>query len=70
MHSQVAAPATTLRSTVAAALVLLYAQPLTRIAQITLDDLIRDGGQLLLRVGAHVIDPGSAHGMIPTRRSR
>lgn len=40
-----------LRSRVAAAIVLLYAQPLTRIARITLDDVIHDGGQLLLRLG-------------------
>jgi hypothetical protein len=40
-----------LRSRVAATLVLLYTQPLTRIERITLDDVIRDGGQLHLRLG-------------------
>jgi hypothetical protein len=40
-----------LRSRVAAALVLLYAQPLSRIVRLTLDDVIRDDGQVLLRLG-------------------
>ena len=35
----------------AAAIVLLYAQPLTRVVRLTLDDVIRDGGQVLLRLG-------------------
>jgi integrase len=40
-----------LRARVAAALVLLYAQPLSRIVRLTLDDVIRDGDQVLLRLG-------------------
>jgi hypothetical protein len=40
-----------LRTRVAAALVLLYAQPLSRIVRLTLDDVIRDGDQVLLRLG-------------------
>ena len=40
-----------LRTRVAAAIVLLYAQPLSRIVRLTLDDVIRDGGQVLLRLG-------------------
>jgi hypothetical protein len=30
---------------------LLYAQPLTRVVRLTLDDVIRDGDQVLLRLG-------------------
>ena len=40
-----------LRPRVAAAILLLYAQPVTRIVRITTDDVIRDGGQVLLRLG-------------------
>jgi hypothetical protein len=40
-----------LRSRVAAAIVLLYAQPLTRIARLTLDDVIRADGEMFLRLG-------------------
>ena len=36
---------------VASALVLLYAQPLSRIVRLTLDDVICDGDQVLLRLG-------------------
>lgn len=44
-----------LRSRAAAAIVLLYAQPLTRVARLTIDDVIRDGDHMLLRLG----DPAS-----------
>jgi hypothetical protein len=40
-----------LRSRVAGAIVLLYAQPLSRIVRLTLDDVIRDGDEVLLRLG-------------------
>jgi integrase len=40
-----------LRTRVAVAIVLLYAQPLSRIVRIALDDVTRDGGQVLLRLG-------------------
>jgi hypothetical protein len=40
-----------LRSRVAGAIVLLYAQPLSRIARLTIDDIIRDGEGVLLRLG-------------------
>ena len=40
-----------LRTRVAAAIVLLYAQPLSRIVRLTLDDVIHDGDQDLLRIG-------------------
>jgi hypothetical protein len=40
-----------LRTRIAAALVLLYAQPLSRIVRLTLNDVIRDGDQVLLRLG-------------------
>ncbi len=40
-----------LRTRVAAAIVLLYAQPVSRIVRLTLDDVIRDGGEVLLRLG-------------------
>jgi len=36
---------------VAATIVLLYAQPVSRIVRLTLDDAIRDGDQVLLRLG-------------------
>lgn len=39
------------RSRVAAGLLLLYAQPVSRIARLTLDDLIRDGDHVLIRLG-------------------
>jgi hypothetical protein len=34
-----------------AAILLLYAQPFSRITRLTLDDVIRDGDQALLRLG-------------------
>jgi hypothetical protein len=40
-----------LRTRVAAAIVLLYAQPLSRVVRLTLDDVIHDGDQVLLRLG-------------------
>ena len=40
-----------LRPRVAAAIVLLYAQPLTRVVRLTIDDMIQDDGQILLRLG-------------------
>jgi hypothetical protein len=40
-----------LRPRVAAAIVLLYAQPLSRVVRLTLDDVIHDGDQVLLRLG-------------------
>ena len=40
-----------LRSRAAAVIVLLYAQPLSRVARLTIDDVIRDGDQVLLRLG-------------------
>jgi len=40
-----------LRPRVAAAIVLLYAQPLSRVARLTADDVIHDGDQVLLRPG-------------------
>jgi len=40
-----------LRSRAAAAILLLYAQPVSRITRLTIDDIIRDGGQVLLRLG-------------------
>jgi len=40
-----------LRSRVAATIVLLYAQPVSRIVRLTTDDVIHDGDQILLRVG-------------------
>jgi integrase len=40
-----------LRTRAAAAIVLLYAQSLSRIVRLTLDDVIRDGDQVLLRLG-------------------
>lgn len=40
-----------LRTRVAAAIVLLYAQPLSRVVRLTLDDVIHDGEQVLLRLG-------------------
>ncbi|WP_458688775.1 hypothetical protein [Nocardia tengchongensis] len=40
-----------LRSRVAAAIVLLYAQPVSRIVRLTLDDVIHDSGTILLRLG-------------------
>ncbi|MFJ9034608.1 hypothetical protein ACIRQP_40450 [Streptomyces sp. NPDC102274] len=39
-----------LRTRVAAVIVLLYAQPLTRVVRLTIDDVIR-GDQVLLRLG-------------------
>ncbi|MEV0292147.1 hypothetical protein [Nocardia sp. NPDC050710] len=40
-----------LRSRAAAAIVLLYAQPLTRVVRLTIDDVIHDGDLVLLRLG-------------------
>jgi hypothetical protein len=40
-----------LRSRVAAAIVLLYAQPLTRIVRLSIDDVIHDGDHVFLRLG-------------------
>jgi hypothetical protein len=40
-----------LRSRVSACLVLLYAQPVSRIVRLTVDDVLRDGEQVLLRLG-------------------
>ncbi len=40
-----------LRTRVAAAIVLLYAQPLSRVVRLTLDDVIHDGEQVHLRLG-------------------
>lgn len=40
-----------LRSQVAAAIVLLYAQPLSRIVRLTIDDVIHDCDQVFLRLG-------------------
>jgi hypothetical protein len=40
-----------LRSRVAAVIVLLYAQGLSRVVRLTIDDVIRDGDQVLLRLG-------------------
>ncbi|MGH3709659.1 MAG: hypothetical protein ACRDRQ_16490 [Pseudonocardiaceae bacterium] len=40
-----------LRSRVAGIIVVLYAQPLSRLARLTIDDVIRDGDQVLLRLG-------------------
>jgi len=40
-----------IRSRAAAVIVLLYAQPLSRIVRLTIDDVIRDGDQVLLRLG-------------------
>ncbi|MGV9383412.1 hypothetical protein ACWDRB_46885 [Nonomuraea sp. NPDC003707] len=39
------------RDRIIALLVLLYAQPISRILRLTLDDLTRDGDQALLRLG-------------------
>ncbi|MFG2563212.1 hypothetical protein [Streptomyces sp. NPDC048496] len=36
---------------VAAALVLLYAQPVSRLVRLTTSDIVRDGGQVMLRLG-------------------
>lgn len=40
-----------LRSRVAGCLMLLYAQPASRIVRLTIDDILRDGKQVLLRLG-------------------
>jgi hypothetical protein len=40
-----------LRTRAAAAIVLLYAQPASRIVRLSLDDVIRDGDEVLLRLG-------------------
>lgn len=52
-----------LRSRAAAAILLLYAQPLTRITRLSIDDIICDGDQVLLRLGdppSPVPDPVAA----------
>jgi hypothetical protein len=41
------------RSRVAAGLLLLYAQPASRIVHLTLDDLIQDGDHVFIRLGNH-----------------
>lgn len=40
-----------LRSRVAAGLVLLYAQPISRIVRLTIDDIVDDNNQILIRLG-------------------
>lgn len=40
-----------LRARVAAALVLLYAQPVTRIVRLTVDDVLDDGATITVRLG-------------------
>ncbi|TDC60563.1 hypothetical protein E1258_14450 [Micromonospora sp. KC207] len=40
-----------LRSRTAAAILLLYAQPISRITRLTTDDIVCDGDQILLRLG-------------------
>ncbi|PJM91494.1 hypothetical protein CG719_33525 [Streptomyces sp. CB01373] len=40
-----------LQDRVAAALVLLYAQPLTRITRLTIDDALREDGEVQIRLG-------------------
>ncbi|MGO4419402.1 hypothetical protein AB4Z54_11805 [Streptomyces sp. MCAF7] len=40
-----------MRLRVAGGIVLLYAQPLSRVVQLTLDDVIRDGDTMLIRLG-------------------
>lgn len=40
-----------MRLRVAGVIVLLYAQPLSRVVRLTIDDVIRDGGAVLLRLG-------------------
>ncbi len=52
-----------LRSRAAAAILLLYAQPLSRITRLSIDDIIGDGDQVLLRLGdppSPVPDPVAA----------
>jgi hypothetical protein len=44
-------PELPLRARVAGIIVLLYAQPVTRIVRLTVDDVIRDEDQVLLRLG-------------------
>jgi hypothetical protein len=44
-------PGLPLQVRVAATIVLLYAQPLSRVVRLTLDDVILDGTQVLLRLG-------------------
>jgi len=45
-----------LRSWIAAAILLLYAQPVSRLTRLAIDDIIRNGDQVLLRLG----DPPSS----------
>ncbi|HBH58847.1 MAG TPA: hypothetical protein DDY41_12065, partial [Arthrobacter bacterium] len=40
-----------LRSRVAGSLILLYAQPVSRIVRLTIDDVLHDGDHTLLRLG-------------------
>ena len=42
---------TPLRSRVAGGLLLLYAQPISRVVRLTLDDIVRDDDQVLIRLG-------------------
>src|SRR5436305_1131999 len=42
-----------LRIRVTACLVLLYAQPVSKIVRLTVEDIIRDGADVLLRLGAN-----------------
>jgi integrase len=44
-------PGAPLRSRVAAGLLLLYAQPVSRIVRLSLDDILEDDGQVLIRLG-------------------
>ena len=57
-----------LRTRVAAVILLLYAQSVSRITRLTIDDVIRDGDQVLLRLGnppSPVSEPAAA----PANRS-
>jgi hypothetical protein len=44
-------PGLPLQARAAAVIVLLYAQPLSRVVRLTVEDVTRDGGQILLRLG-------------------
>lgn len=44
-------PRPPLRSRVAAALMLLYGQPVARLVRLTIDDIVNDDGQVLIRLG-------------------
>jgi hypothetical protein len=62
-----------LRSRAAAAILLLYAQPLSRITRLTIDDIVRDGDQVLLRLGKPTITGSRARrraaARVPRQRS-